>query len=52
MAKGVERAAKRRTIRRLPRQHVVQAGQKLRLKNLLQIWKAQKHGKSSMATLS
>ena len=33
-------------------QNVVQAGQKLRLKNLLQIWKALKHGKSSMATLS
>ena len=32
-------------------ENVVQAGQKLRLKNLLQIWKALKHGKSSMATL-
>ena len=36
-----------------PLQHLVQADQKLRLKNLLQIWKAKtlKHGKSSMATL-
>ena len=33
-------------------ENVVQAGQKLRLKNLLQIWKALKHGESSMATLS
>ena len=33
-------------------ENVVQAGQKLRLKNLLRIWKALKHGKSSMATLS
>ena len=39
--------------RRFPHQHLVQAAQKLRLKDLLQIWKAKtlKHGKSSMATL-
>ena len=46
--------ATRRFLRRFPRQHVVQADQKLRLKNLLQVWKAKtlKHGQSSMATIA